>query len=303
MSRYLIGVDGGGTKTLGAVFTIDGEIVKRREYGFSNFRVDKNIAKQNLILTLDELVQGIDTTSIELIQIGISGVPEIEYKEALIKELEERYKTKIYMVTDAEIALYSIRKDTDDCVIMVLGGTGSAIMVKDHEKDLIIGGFGHLLGDEGSGYHLAITALKKIISQYEEGLNSSELSQAILEHIGATEYSQIKDFVYTSSKQRIAQLSGFIAQYAEQENLDAIQLFKEEGLHLARQTILAFQKLQGCSKVTIGFRGNFLLHAPYVLDTMVAELNQHNLEYTIDSDPVEPVVGAYYLGLSHLKRG
>ena len=141
MNKYIIGVDGGGTKTLGAVFTVDGEIIKRREYGFSNFRVDKVIAKQNLILTIDELIDGIDVSQIELIQIGVSGVPEKSYKESLLEELEARYQTKVFMVTDAEIALYSIRKDTDDCVIMVLGGTGSAIMVKDQDKDLIIGGF------------------------------------------------------------------------------------------------------------------------------------------------------------------
>lgn len=303
MSRYIVGVDGGGTKTLGVLFKEDGTIQKRVEYGFSNFRVDKAIAKDNLISTIDDVVQDIDVNNIDIIQIGVAGVPEVPYKEQLINELQERYQTTVSIVTDAEIALYSIRKDTNQCVIMVLGGTGSAVMVKNDEHDLIIGGFGHLLGDEGSGYHLAIHALRQVISQYEDNQTISPLSQAILEHIHAQQYNQIKDFVYNSSKQQIAQLSNFIATYALQGDEEAITLFKEEGIHLARQTITAFKKVQTCRKVIIGFRGNFLLHAPFVQETMLAELQKQNLEYTIDTNPVEPVVGAYYLGLSQLKRG
>lgn len=301
MNNYIIGIDGGGTKTLGVLFTLEGHQVKRVEKGFSNFRVNKQIAEQNILAVLDELVNGIDVSTVHFIQIGVAGVPEKEVKDELVNRIQQLYQTPASMVTDAEIALYSIRKNTDDCVIMVLGGTGSAIMVKNKDQDMIIGGFGHLLGDEGSGYHLAITALKEIIQEYEQNKPISELSKAILNEINATDYMQIKDFVYNSSKQEIASLSSFIASFAEHKNPDAIRLFQEEGKHLARQTMTAFHKLNTCRKVTIGFRGNFLLHAPYVKETMINELDDNKLDYSIDVHPLEPVIGAYYLGLQQLR--
>lgn len=296
MARYIIGIDGGGTKTLGVLFAEDGTQVARTEQGFANFRVDKQTARTNLITTINALTATIDLKDLAFIQIGVAGVPDDAYKQELLQELNTLYDTPVDLVTDATIALYSIRKHSDDCVIMVLGGTGSAIMVKDGDKDRLIGGFGHLLGDEGSGYHLAITALRNIIRQYEEDLPISPLSKAILKEIRADDYFAIKDFVYNSSKKQIAKLSEFIAFHAESGDPEAIELFRQEGRHLARQTLTAFRQLDTCRQVTIGFRGGFLLHAPYVRATMLAELDNNHVQYKIDEDPVEPVVGAYYLG-------
>ncbi len=296
MSNYIIGIDGGGTKTLGVLFDESGTEVARTEQGFANFRVDKETAKTHLIATINALTATIDLKDLAFIQIGVAGVPDDAYKQMLLKELKATYKTPVDLVTDATIALYSIRKHSDDCVIMVLGGTGSAIMVKDGDKDRLIGGFGHLLGDEGSGYHLAISALRNIIQQYEEDKPITPLSRAILDQIHAPDYFAIKDFVYNSSKKQIAKLSEFIARHANAGDVEAIELFRQEGRHLARQTLTAFRQLETCRQVTIGFRGGFLLNAPYVRATMIAELDKSHVQYKIDEEPVEPVVGAYYLG-------
>ena len=59
MSKYIIGIDGGGTKTLGAVFNESGEIVNRVEYGFANFSANEEISKANIEKTLDKLVSDI----------------------------------------------------------------------------------------------------------------------------------------------------------------------------------------------------------------------------------------------------
>ncbi|MCF7925333.1 MAG: hypothetical protein K9L26_02265 [Candidatus Izimaplasma sp.] len=295
MSNYIIAIDGGGTKTLGVLYTLDGIEEKRVIHGFANFSVDELATQLNLKKTIDDLIKDVDTSNILGIVMGVAGVSKLSNKAQYIRNLEHKYHTKVIIVSDAEIALYSIKKDTDNCVIMVLGGTGSAVMLNDETGTNIIGGFGHILGDEGSGYHLAITALRKIIGQYENNQKISELSKEILKHLDITNYVKIKRFVYNNKKSEIAKLSLFISKYAIQGNDEAKRLFVFEGKHLARQTILAYKKLDTCQKVTIGIRGGFLQNAPLVKETFVNELEQNNIDFDLDESKVEPIIGAFYL--------
>jgi N-acetylglucosamine kinase-like BadF-type ATPase len=301
MSNYIIGIDGGGTSTDGAIFTEEGRILKQVTGDFANFRVDSDLAKHHLMSVLDQLLEGINRQDIQMIQLGISGVPSEEEKDKLTSMLSERYQCVVDMTNDAMIALYSIRKGLNKCVVMILGGTGSAIMIGVDDQAHLIGGFGHLLGDEGSAYHLAITALKNIIKAREEGKKDTPLTTAILSHINAKDHYQIKDFVYNTNKQDIASLSRFLSEYAINGDNEAIELFKLEGHLLADQTLRGVSKFQTCSDIIIGLRGSFLLHAPYVKDTLLQRLDDANVSYKIDLQPIEPIYGAYYLALQKLK--
>ena len=304
MSKYIIGIDGGGTKTLGAVFNESGEIVNRVEYGFANFSANEEISKANIEKTLDKLVSEISSED-ELIhiQLGIAGHSKLANKEEYLKHLVYKYNTSVDMTNDAIIALYSVKRDLDMNVIMVLGGTGSVIMISNEAGNSVIGGFGHLLGDQGSSYNLAITALKNIINEYEENLAFSDLSKAILKEIGADSHYEISKFVYNNTKSEIAKLSRFIADFALKGNVEAINLFIAEGVHLGRQTYSAYQKLKTNEKVIIGIKGGFLLNAPYVKETLIKELDKLKINYEISKEQVEPVVGAYYLALLNISKG
>ncbi|MFW5795112.1 MAG: N-acetylglucosamine kinase [Bacillota bacterium] len=302
MSKYIIGVDGGGTKTLAVLFDIQGNEIKRVITGFGNFSVNVNDTIKHLLEAIDRLTKEISKSELAIIQIGIAGYSNFTDKDSLTKTLTKRYACKVVITTDAKIALYSIKKDTDNNVIMVLGGTGSAIMYEIQGEVKLIGGFGHILGDEGSSYHLAISALKNIIKQYEEGKAITSLSKKVLAKINAENYSDIKNFVYNNQKTEIAKLAKFIANMADEGDLEAIKLFKDEGKLLAKQTFIAYQAMGVQETVIIGIKGGFLLNAPYVKDTLVSELNKKDISYKLDTSEVEPVVGAYYLAKQNLVK-
>ncbi len=174
-------------------------------------------------------------------------------------------------------------------------------MVEDKTGIRYIGGFGHLLGDEGSSYHLVITAFKKIIEQHEEGEEISDLSTNILNFIGAKSHLEIKEFVYNNRKAEVAKLSNLITKYALENNQEAIDLLIEEGKLLAKQTLKAYRSLKSNAEVLIGLKGGFLLNAPYVKETLIMELELHEIKYKIDISQLEPVYGAFYLAKKHLK--
>ena len=302
MKRYIIGVDGGGTKTLAVTFDLEGNEVIRKTSGFGNFSVDDSLTINHLNDVLNQITKEIPNDEIQEIVIGIAGYSNFSSKKELLSILKSTFGTTVKMVTDAEIALYSVKQERLQNVIMVLGGTGSVVMVEDKGKIRFIGGFGHLLGDEGSGYHLAITALKNIIDQYENGLEITPLTKAILKQINASDYTEIKAFVYNNKKSEIAKLSHFIAEYAINGDVEAISLFKEEGKLLAEQTIKAYRSLKSNDEVLVGIKGGFLLNAPYVKETLMEELNRSDMKYKMDDTLLEPVWGAYYLAKHHLRK-
>jgi len=302
MNKYIIGIDGGGTKTLGVLFDIQGHELKRVEFGFSNFSIDEQVAKSNIEKTIEELVKDLENDRDLFIQMGIAGYSKLKKSTQFVKSLEKKFMASVDLDSDAIIALYSVKQDKDINVIMVIGGTGSVLMVSDGEEANMIGGFGHLLGDEGSAYHLAITALKNIIEEKESHHEMSYLSKLILKEIEALDYSDIKNFVYNNNKSDIAKLAKFIAHCALNHDLDAISLLKQEGRYLAKQTLNAYNLSNRKEKVIIALRGGFLLNAPYVKETLIEELKISLKDFEIDIHPIEPVIGAYYLGFLKLSK-
>ncbi len=302
MKSYIIGIDGGGTKTLGVLFDIEGKEVARATSGFANMNVDELGSIKSIKEVLEELVNLAHDGLIETVQIGIAGYSNYTKKEQFKEDLSNYTDAMIDIMTDAEIALYSVKRDSDKNVIMILGGTGSVVMVDKDDKIKYIGGFGHLLGDEGSGYHLAITALKGIIEQFESGKEISDLSWKILNEIKALEYDDIKKFVYNNKKSQIAKLSEFIAKEAQKSDQEAKNLFINEGLLLAEQAMKAYKYLGKKQEVLIGFRGGFLLNAPYVKDALLNALSSQNIDYILDDSYLEPVYGSYYRGFKQLKK-
>lgn len=302
MNKYIIGIDGGGTKTLGVLYNLDGIEIKRVEFGFSNFSMGEDEAKKNIEKTIKELVTGLEESRSLHIQMGIAGISKLRNSNAYQTKLEAMFNASISLDSDALIALYSVKKDRNVNVILVIGGTGSVLMIGEDDNVQIVGGFGHLLGDEGSAYHLVTSAFRKIIDDKESNQPDTDLSRQILKEIKAKDYQAIKDFVYNENKKTIAELSKFIADRAINHDPDAIELFVQEGKFLAKQTINAYHKIKNKHDIIIALRGGFLLSAPYVKETLLKELRKQIKDYQIDVHQVEPVIGAYYLGFLKLSK-
>ncbi len=303
MSKYYIGIDGGGTNTLGALYDEKGNEIFRFENGYSNFSVNVEVSMRNIEHTIDTIITHLNEgDELVHIQLGIAGISKLPRGKGYENYLKDKYKTSINLTNDAEIALYSVKKNRNMNVIMILGGTGSIIMKSEDNVSKMLGGFGHLLGDEGSSYHLAINSLKRIIRENELNMEYSVLSKAILKEINCESHYDIKNFVYNSSKRDIAKLSLFISKYALEGNKEAIELFITQGKHLARQAFYAYNKFEKKDNVMIGFKGGFLLNAPYVIDTIISELKKYKMNYEICTDDEQPVKGAYYLGLTKISK-
>ncbi len=302
MYDYIVAIDGGGTKTAGILYSLDGRALRHALKGFSNFAIDEATAKKNIYALIDELLQSLNYKKV-YIQMGIAGASKLFNKERFLKEIENRYRATANLVTDAHICLYAIERKKDEALIMAIGGTGSVILIEKDNKIERMGGWGHVLGDEGSAYHLVISAIKNIIDEYEYNKPYSPLSKHLLKVMEIDDVYEMIEYVYNRDKSTIASLSLEIQKVARNNDAYAKSLLKEEGLLLSRQIINAYKRFIKDESVVISLRGSFVLKALFVREVVLEELEKNISNFRVDFEGNEPVYGAYVLAKLNIEKG
>lgn len=165
----IIGIDGGGTKTRGVLFS-NGEIKAELVSGTTRIgAVGVGESCERTLTVITELCNkaGIDSGEVDAIVVGLAGVwldEEKKRSQNLIKTLARGQKTAIndLMVTsDAEIALEGAFGDKDG--IMTIVGTGSIALGRYKGKMFRCGGWGIELDDEGSGAWIGREGLTAVV--------------------------------------------------------------------------------------------------------------------------------------------
>ena len=86
---------------------------------------------------------------------------------------------------------------------MVISGTGSMACGRLPDGSIIhTGGWGYLLGDEGSGYAMALDAIKAAICSHEGSGQKTALTQAVLDYYKITDMQDIMDIFYNPPRPR-----------------------------------------------------------------------------------------------------
>lgn len=301
MYEYIVAIDGGGTKTAGSLYTLAGQLIKTAETGFSNFAINEKAAISHVHLLIDDLLKNVQYNKV-FIQMGIAGTSKLSNKDAFLKEIEHKYNATADLVTDAVICVYAIEKAEEEPLIMAIGGTGSVVLTYKDDTIYKMGGWGHLLGDEGSAYHVVMTAIKHIISEYEQNIPYSNLSMHLLNVMGVNDIYDVIEYVYNRDKSTLAQLSLEVQHVAKTDPF-AVELLINEGLLLAKQIINAYNRFTKDEYVVISLRGSFSLQGLYVKETVINELKKHIPKFRLDIDGNQPVYGAYVLAKINIEKG
>jgi len=183
---YTIGIEGGGTKTTAVLCALDGVILSEAQGGPSNFHI---IGIEKTVNTLFDLIKtcchsiGCSVSQIGAVAAGLAGAGRILDQQHIVDRLSEvaRLKNsnleKVLIESDARIALEGAFSGKPG--IVVISGTGSIVFGKDERGRVYrVGGWGRLIGDEGSGYAIgqeAFRAVSKMLDGYGERTKLTKL--------------------------------------------------------------------------------------------------------------------------------
>ncbi|QWU45172.1 BadF/BadG/BcrA/BcrD ATPase family protein [Bacillus sp. NP247] len=259
--RYMIGVDGGGTKTESIAFDRDGNELARGTGGFGNILIDYEKALSHIMEVIDQCQKSVVNGQCVCICLGLAGISGANINELTLR-LKKKYGTQIEVFNDAIIAHAAALKGKDG--ILTIGGTGAICIGKKGEEYEYSGGWGHILGDEGSGYWIALQALKKMALQFDQGVRLCPLSLNIQNQFQLLTPSHIKSLVYTSSKDKVAAIAPLIIQEARNGNDDAHEIMMQAGKELARITVNVYHKTQFELSTSISVSGSILCSVPEI---------------------------------------
>lgn len=295
MQKYIISVDAGGSSTKIAVIDENKKILKTFTSGCGSPAVlnDEKKAFANIDDGINQAIQEFSYPA--SIAMGVSGVEVVRDKEHYINFFQDKYHTKVLIENDAVIAVYSIVTDLYSEGILVLSGTGSAVMGIKDTKTRLIGGWGQLLTEVGSAYTTVRDFFISLILNYEAGNEMIPLGKKFMQKVGIKRVEDLKFLVYQRTKKDVAGYASFITEEAHNGDLDAIMLLKKGANDLARDVKNAIKALNLTSNAVLGFRGGFIKHAPILQEELIYRLHQDEINLKVVQGDENPVYGGYYL--------
>ncbi|MGL4849183.1 MAG: N-acetylglucosamine kinase [Clostridium sp.] len=290
--NYVIGVDGGGTKTEAVAYSLEGEVLESTLTGFGNLVNGRDEALKNITDSIEGLVNKLGRDGLKGLYLGIAGSEVSDNAKVIEDEVKEKFGFSSKVMNDGDLALKALLKGEDG--ILVIAGTGSIAFGINGANEKRVGGWGHLLGDEGSAYKISIEAFKIMIKEDDYGLERSELSKDILEKLNIKEVSNIIDFVYSSTKDEIAQMAGLVSKHAELGNEDAKAILVNEGIEIGKSAERVFKALE-FEKCSIGLVGGVIRKSKILRTAFENYLNENIKVKSFVDDSVSPAIGAYYI--------
>ncbi|MDD6174618.1 MAG: BadF/BadG/BcrA/BcrD ATPase family protein [Firmicutes bacterium] len=261
--RFLIGIDGGGTKTLLRAADENLRPLGEARGGSSNpTALSPEAILQNLRSLMDDffrhsaLSRG-DCASLVLGSAG-AGSPAVG---AMLEDFLHRLMPGVPL-TVTDDALPVLYAGTGDGVGMVLiSGTGSICLGRDRDGTRFrAGGWGHLIGDEGSGYAIGRDSLTAVMEAFDGRGPETLLTELIFRELSLQEPAELIDWVYCrgNGKSEIAALSRLCEQAAQEGDPAAEAIFDRAAAQLARMAKAVAAKLPAENRVCVCSGGNLV---------------------------------------------
>lgn len=300
--QYVAAIDGGGTKTTCLIADTDGSICGRGGSGPANVNfsppehVRESIATAFRVARRQAFAAGEQQAAIIRV-CAAAPAPEPLIKEALAPFVSVE---RIKVVHEATFALLGALGSSIGCV--VLAGTGSFARARGPGGiECHAGGWGALLGDEGSAYDIGRRALMAIARAADRRGPATSLSEVVLGHWGLTDPYQLKPVVYSRdmTQARIAALAPLVAKAANAGDEVATVILSGAGRALA---IAAATAIRGAGlddgPVKVSTAGGVWRAGDSVRRPFVAELTRIVPEAVLTKPLFEPVIGGLLLAFS-----
>lgn len=298
---YYIGVDAGGTKTTAIAYDSNENELSKVKKGPGNISVNWSKALKNIEESIHEVKKNHPERNLKGIAVGIAGLLPDKKKE-IAYYLEQHYGVPISVETDYKLAFDSTFKSGNG--ILLIAGTGVVLYGCSNGQAAKIGGWGHLLGDEGSGYDIVIRTIKEAIKIYEEDNLLEEVVKEILTKINGTNMDDIKQFVYSHEKNEIAHFAPLIIQKAEKNNPFARAILDDIVTILQSKLVLMKEKLKTDQEIDVSVMGGILSQNSYVLKLLLERLKEDTrFNFVTPKEPNAAVVKLLKRSLKQQNNG
>ena len=244
--RYVLGFDGGGTKTECVLMDESHHILARSRSGPSNpMRVGFGGALAAVCEAARWAMQSANIPPAEVIALcaGLAGAGQPDAERKMKRLLEEEFPGKTVVVcTDLELTLEATGEGP---AIVLIAGTGSAAVGRDaHGQIARIGGHGPLLGDEGSAYDVGRRAAIAALHEFDRTGADSAMGRLILQELNAATWHEVQSLAHGVPDEVFPKIFPVVLRAADQGDSAARALLQAAADDLATLVAALIQRLQ-----------------------------------------------------------
>lgn len=302
---YVVGIDGGGTKTAVTIAYDNRDIALSFNVGPINVNGGNLAAIRASFVEMFERIASCCATiqHVEHICIGAAGVSNPQVMSFLEQNVRDNgYTGQLTITGDQETALYGAQNAMQG--IILIAGTGSICFgVNEKGQQHRTGGFGHLIDDEGSGYSIGRDLLATLVQVEDGRMSNSVIPAMIYKQLGLSTVQEVIGFVYSkeTTKKDIAKLAPIMTLACEQGDKQALMLAQQCAASLYELLVPVIERLE-LSESPIAIAGSVLQKSHFVREGL-----EHKLSHTYPSArlilPIKDAAyGAVLMAISQLKK-
>ncbi len=283
--KYIIGVDGGGTKTTVALAKTTGEVVKIAVGPASNPR---NVGLEECVRVIKKLVEEVKgEEKIGASFIALAAVEE-EYSDSknyIAQSLKEVLQSKVEVGSDQLAAFRCGTKENYGAVI--IAGTGAVSHGWNEGKEAKNSGWGYL-ADEGSAFYVGIEGFRSVSKHLDKRGKQTLITDILLKKWDITSDNQLRKIVYSDFKKFIPQISVFVDEAGKLGDKVAVNILQNAGeeLVLSLKKTITDVELEGSFPVILSgamFRSKIVFN--YIKNSVLSDYKEAQVMLN-DKDPV-----------------
>jgi N-acetylglucosamine kinase-like BadF-type ATPase len=293
---FVLGIDAGGTKTVCLLADERGHILAEGRGAGANLHAAGELEVEKVLHGVMEAAIGDRPIVPAAICLGIAGVDR-EDEMRIVRAIMRRigYKSRTLVVNDALIALVAGARDAPG--IVMIAGTGSIVYGRNANGEAArAGGWGHMIGDEGSGYWIGREALSAVMRAGDGRGPETQLTAEILQHFDVTDVSRLPRIVYDRAQPRmaVAALGPLVQRVSEHGDAVATRILERaaEEIVLAARSVATRLEMRG-DTFSFYLAGGMFRVVPWLaaeLPRRLVEVAPRSQVELLDKEPAEGAV-------------
>jgi N-acetylglucosamine kinase-like BadF-type ATPase len=305
---HVLGIDAGGTKTVCLLADDQGAILAEARGGGANLQAHGELEVEKVLHHVMDTAIGSRDVRPVAICLGIAGVDRPQDAES-VRGIMRRIgaKARTLVVNDALVALVAGAGAEDTPGVVIIAGTGSIAYGRDGSgRAARAGGWGYLLGDEGSGFWVGRRALSAIVRAADGRGPSTQLSELVMTRLQPVRPSDLIRETYYRDLRRtaIAGLAPLVQQARDAGDAVAAEILNQAANELtaAAASVVSRLGMRGEVFPTI-LAGGIFKAVPWLADEVMRLMNEIAPRSESRVLEVEPAVGAVRLAIAEAHGG
>lgn len=304
--NYYLGIDGGGTKTRLIMVDEAGNLMAECEGGPVNLNSGSyesvEAVLSDMISDVLKKCSAVPSDCLSLC-VGAAGAGRHDEKAMIYNIIKKLgFSGKIIVTDDVTIAFYGGLDGAPG--VMVISGTGSICFGCNYHGEIFrCGGWGHILGDEGSGYAIGVGVLASVMRAYDGRGPKTAMTSMVLEHLHISSPENMVEYVYRSGagKKDIASFAKFADDGCELNDPVALSIIDNAAkeLHLSVATVIDHLKFDPIPDVCYG--GGVLNRSIFLREKLVSLLKHSYPDINIIAMKKDAAWGAINLAMEKIK--